>query len=474
VLPSVRGRERTIAGTILIAAGTSAGAIGGLVMGVLVAAITAVVQFPLAEPAGGTIAGLVGAGAALDAIRLVTGRPGPPTVGRQVPAEWARIFPAPVTAGLYGARLGVGPLTILSTWTWWSFTLAAALLGPGSAVATGAVFGLVKLALVAATSRAAEEADDHHLVFSSLRAGRQPSWAAITLLSLALAVAASGCGASDELADANDRPGPSDEPANDNRGTDTKPAATDPDGNDSPTEDNPAIGDAATGLIAPADLEDVVRTDTTTEPPALEPDGSSVTVSDAAGLVETSSTEHDLTGDAKAGSAADRGAGLADELLAGITDYQVIDGPEADRYLDLRAAADIQPDPTEEVALLETRGYRGGWTRAFRNAHNDVAVASVYQFENEVEAEFYLEDGLITIGGYGGRFFDIPDLPGVRGFAQDISQTDGEATEDLVSLGASFHRGDRWYLLYFLGSPERVTPEVLVPAIAAQLESSGV
>ncbi|MEM9564232.1 MAG: hypothetical protein AAGA93_16540, partial [Actinomycetota bacterium] len=97
-------------------------------------------------------------------------------------------------------------------------------------------------------------------------------------------------------------------------------------------------------------------------------------------------------------------------------------------------------------------------------------VASVYEFRDETEAEFYLEDGLITIGGYGGTFFDIPGLPGVRGFAQEIPG-DGEASADLVSLGASFKRGDRWYLLYFLGSPDRVTPEVLVPAVAAQIEA---
>lgn len=450
---------------MLISAGTTAGALGGLVVGLLVAAITAVVQFPLTEPAGGTVAALVGVGAALDAIRLVVGRPGPPTVGRQVPAEWARIFPAAVTAGLYGARLGVGPLTILSTWTWWSFTLAAALLGPGSAVATGATFGLVKLALVAATSRAADEAGDHHAVFGNLRAGRQPSWAAITLLSLALAVAASGCGSGDDLAGELVRPGPSDEPANDNRASTLRPAAD-------PTENQ--TGDETTELIAPAELEDVVRTDTATETPALEPDGSGVTGTEATGLPGTSSNGDGPMAETDTDSATGRRPSLADELVAGIADYRVIDGPEADRYLDLRAAADIQPDPTEEVALLETRGFRGGWTRAFRNDHNDVAVASVYEFENEVEAEFYLEDGLITIGGYGGTFFDIPDLPGVRGFAQDISRTDGEATEDLVSLGASFHRGDRWYLLYFLGSPERVTPEILVPAIAAQLDNTGI
>lgn len=454
---------------MLISAGAAAGAFGGLVMGLLVAAVTAVAQFPLAEPTGGTIAGLIGIGAALDALRLVAGSPGPPTVGRQVPAEWARIFPAPVTAGLYGARLGVGPLTILSTWTWWSFTLAAALLGPGSAVATGATFGLVKLSLVAATSRAAEEAEDHHRIFSNLRAGRQPSWAAITMLSLALAVAASGCGTSDELASEADRPGPSDEPANQNRAANNPRSGADPTG-------NTTTDDETTGLIAPAELEDVVRTDTTTDAPALEPDGTGIDITalDATGAHEPGLNEADPSADADVGSAAGQRSSLADELVAAIADYQVIDGPEADRYLDLRAAADIQPDPTEEVALLETRGFRGGWTRAFRNDHNDVAVASVYQFENEVEAEFYLEDGLITIGGYGGSFFDIPDLPGVRGFAQDISRSDGEATEDLVSLGASFHRGDRWFLLYFLGSPERVTPEVLVPAIAAQLQQTGV
>ncbi len=456
-----------MAGVVLISAGTVAGGLGGLVMGLLVAAITAVAQFPLAEPAGGTIAALVGVGAALDAIRLVAGRPGPPTLGRQVPAEWARIFPAPVTAGLYGARLGVGPLTILSTWTWWSFTLAAALLGPGSAVATGATFGLVKLALVAATSRAADEVGDHHRVFSNLRAGRQPSWAAITMLSLALAVAASGCGSADQLAGGLDRPGPSDEPANDNRTSGDRPAVD-------PTDGNDLTGDEASGLIAPAELEDVVRTDTATESPALEPDGTGITATDAAGRPGTGPNETDPMAGTDAGSAAGQRPSLADDLVAGIADYRVIDGPEADRYLDLRAAADIQPDPTEEVALLETRGFRGGWTRAFRNDHNDVAVASVYEFENEVEAEFYLEDGLITIGGYGGTFFDIPDLPGVRGFAQDISHSDGEATEDLVSLGASFHRGDRWYLLYFLGSPERVTPEILVPAVAAQLQNTDV
>ena len=121
------------------------------------------------------------------------------------------------------------------------------------------------------------------------------------------------------------------------------------------------------------------------------------------------------------------------------------------------------------MALLETRGYRGGWTRAFRSATNDVVVASVYHFEDEAEAEFYLEDGLITIGGYGGSFFDLGALPGVRGFTQSI-EADGQS---LVSLGAAFQTGPRWYLVYVVGSPETVTPAVLVPAVAAQQTAAG-
>jgi hypothetical protein len=68
------------------------------------------------------------------------------------------------------------------------------------------------------------------------------------------------------------------------------------------------------------------------------------------------------------------------------------------------------------------------------------------------------------IGGYGGRFFDIEGLPGVRGFSQRVD----DGGEDLVALGAAFASGRRWFLLYLLGSPETVTPEALVPAVAAQ------
>jgi hypothetical protein len=62
-------------------------------------------------------------------------------------------FSPPVAASLYGARLGVGPLTILRTWLWWAAFVLAATLGPGVAAAAGIVFAGVRgLTMVAAGS----------------------------------------------------------------------------------------------------------------------------------------------------------------------------------------------------------------------------------------------------------------------------------------------------------------------------------
>jgi hypothetical protein len=69
----------------------------------------------------------------------------PPSVSRQVPQLWGRIFSPRVVAVLYGARLGVGPLTILRTWLWWGCFLAGASAGPGWGAAVGALFGASRI-----------------------------------------------------------------------------------------------------------------------------------------------------------------------------------------------------------------------------------------------------------------------------------------------------------------------------------------
>ncbi|MDH4364159.1 MAG: hypothetical protein OEY70_08780, partial [Acidimicrobiia bacterium] len=197
----------------------------------------------------------------------------------------------------------------------------------------------------------------------------------------------------------------------------------------------------ATPVTRPATVEDFVPT----SQPIIDP---ATAAREAAARPAPAATPH----------------ALGASLVRSLTGFEPVDEPAADRFLDLGAAAAVQPDPPAETALLQTRGFQGGWTRAFRSEANDVVVTSVYQFADAGQAEFYLEDGLILIGGYGGRFFDLPALPGVRGFHQEI--TDGDET--LVTLGGAWHEGPRWYLVYLVGQPATVTPDALVGVLQAQ------
>ncbi len=493
-MPSVRGPERRRTAGLLIVSGTATGALVGL--------LTAFVAAPLPSGADAAVIPLIGAGLALDALALLVGRPLPPGSGRQVPQEWSRLLTPPVVAVLYGARLGVGPLTILSTWTWWSVTLAAAVIGPWTSVAVGACFGVVRLAatVIASVLSGAtvvtpdqgtdrfgdpdgnrKPGPDHASWFGRLRAIRRPNWLLLNGLgALALAVfMVTGCGTGEPstLSDptVSGSTADTDSPSDTDSPHDTDPASD----IDSPTTPEPSTGDGGTStdggtdeseppLITPAELEDLVRS---AEEKNLVPGSGTnklpeVTTDRTAGQsatgLATAVAEPIPVGDPDS---------LAAVLMAEIDGFELIGEPTADRFLDITAASEIQPDPTEEIALLETRGFEGGWTRAFRNDNNDVAVTSVYHFADATEAEFYLEDGLITIGGYGGKFFDIESLPGARGFIQHF---DDETTgEPLVSLGAAFQTGPRWFLVYFVGSTETVTADVLVPAVAAQRSAAG-
>ena len=458
-MPSVRGPQRLIVAAILVLSGIASGATVGL--------LAAMIAAPLPDFSQGvsqtvTLA-LVAVGVALDAVRLTVGRPAPPTSGRQVPQEWGRLLSPRVVAMLYGARLGVGPLTILSTWTWWSVTIAAALTGPLAAVAVGATFGAVRLLVTVAASvrssrPAADDSTSHADWFGTLRTRQRPNWLALNGLGVlaVAAVAITGCSGGEE------QTAPTTE--QDTVITNSTVGASSLGGSHSTTSTTaPEVVTTTMAIpaIHSANLEDFVRTVTTPDnanPPATNEDG--IVIEPLPNQTTTASNVSSSPED------------LADSLTSTIAGFSPVEDPMADRYLDITAASELQPDATEEIALLETRGFKGGWTRAFRNANNDVAVASVYQFKDAAEAEFYLEDGLITIGGYGGKFFDVEGLPGVRGFVQYFSETDEGGTEDLVSLGAAFQSGPRWYLVYFVGSTETVTPDVLIPAVATQRQQA--
>ena len=490
IVPSVRGRQR---GQV-VAALTGSAVAAGAAVGTLVGVALIPVRWGLQSVASGgaetgtglageqwfavVIVAIVVAGVALDALALATGRPAPLAVGKQVPRAWIDYFSPTTVAVLFGTRLGIGPATILSTWTWWSVTVAAGLLGLGPAVAAGAVFGLVR-SLTTILSSLVIERRDPRRAMPRLQATRRPSWLAIDGLALvfALTVLVSAC-------------------------SDPTP----PDVSESMATERPA--DAPSNTI-PARLEDLVRprlpyadenrggpdsgsavsdaggqTDPGTSRPSITPpaDGEPQHRASIAGGIEGASLPHDEvivpsveaadTPAASAGgpdSGADGRGRLAEELPASIPGFEPVDGPATDRFLTLLDAAELQPDPTEEVALLETRGFVGGWTRAFRSDANDVAVTAVYEFAEPTEAAFYLEDGLITIGGYGGAFFEVDGLPGVRGFVQHFGEDEGN--DEVVALGAAFQAGTRWYLVYFVGEPETVTADVLVPVVAQQWES---
>jgi hypothetical protein len=179
-------------------------------------------------PASGAVAAAAVAAAAAADLAHVT----PLSIRRQVPQVWGRILDPHVTAVLYGARLGIGPATMLSTWLWWAATLVGASLGAGPAALVGIVF---------ATSRTLV-----HMVVAA-RVDRLPRWQQrrraatrgleLTAVLVATTVLLAGCS-----------------------GDDTPAAPT-------------STGAASTGAAAPADPAETDPTDpspTTTEVPVPE------------------------------------------------------------------------------------------------------------------------------------------------------------------------------------------------------------
>jgi hypothetical protein len=108
-------------------------ALSGALSGALVGFALGLVPLPDVTPA------VAVAAAVLDALRVPT-----LAVRRQVPQYWGRIFPPRTVAVLYGARLGVGPLTLLPTWLWWAAMLVGASRGPWIGAAAGATFAIVR------------------------------------------------------------------------------------------------------------------------------------------------------------------------------------------------------------------------------------------------------------------------------------------------------------------------------------------
>jgi hypothetical protein len=166
-------------GAVLVASAGATGALAGFVL-----------ALPWAVAGAGSAtalvcAALLAAAAAADLVLALTGRPRPWAVRRQVPREWGRVFPPAGAALLYGARLGVGPLTILSTWLWWAVVLAAATLGPGPSALVGTAFGVVRCVVMVAVASVA--AHDMPRRMAAVRSAEASSVRVVSTVAVALA-----------------------------------------------------------------------------------------------------------------------------------------------------------------------------------------------------------------------------------------------------------------------------------------------
>lgn len=189
-MPSVRGRERVRVVVTMVAAALASGGLTGFVLGV------AWVVARLPDLPVGWAAAAVTAAVTADLIHrrvpLHTSWPvrwlTPLAVGRQVPQAWARIFPLPVAAGLYAMRLGVGPLTVLNTWTWWAAAVVGAAAGPWPSTAVGALFGAVRILTVLAASTLVQRETVRRM--ASLRRAEAPAAYGIAVALALVSVAA--------------------------------------------------------------------------------------------------------------------------------------------------------------------------------------------------------------------------------------------------------------------------------------------
>ncbi len=415
-MPSVRGRERLITIAVFVVSVTASSALLGFVVGVALGWIPG--------PSTAAVVSVLLAALVADVIAQRTGHLAPIAVGKQVPREWGRIFSAPVVAVLYGARLGIAPLTILSTWSWWAVVVLGGVGGVAWSVPVGVAFGIVRSVTSVSASLIAERSSTRSAWFTRLQTGRSVGDRGLrvaTIVGVAvLALAAAGCTG----------------------------------GGDVDEVTAPTSGPAGPTITQPTE-EDAV---TTTEPD--EPTSSTTTASTI--TTTTAPTTTSVT------TPATPAGGLESLVIDEVAGFARIDQPGADTALDLAAAAARQPDPSEERPLLETRGFQAGWTRAFRNDTQDVVIASVYEFESPTAADFYRQDGLITVGAYGGELFDVAGFPEAQGFRQEVPGDDGT----LVTYGVTFTVGSRWYLVYILGDPATATSDVVVQAAIEQFAAA--
>ena len=111
--------------------------------------------------------------------------------------------------------------------------------------------------------------------------------------------------------------------------------------------------------------------------------------------------------------------------------------------LDLDTAANAESDVQAERALLETRHFERGASRAWVDDNDDVVYVAVYAFASANDAAAYLRDGTETLIARGARGFVVPDIPGAVGFTTVDDSNSGAFT----TYNVAFTSGPTWVLV---------------------------
>jgi hypothetical protein len=137
--------------------------------------------------------------------------------------------------------------------------------------------------------------------------------------------------------------------------------------------------------------------------------------------------------------------------------------------LDLEAAARAESDVEAERALLETRHFVGGSSRAWTNDDGDVVYLAVYRFADAAQASLYLLDGTETLLARGARPFDVPEIAGAVGF----TAVDDDGRGPFTTHAVAFAAGDRWALAIVGSKGTGRTPEDARAVAVAQAARLG-
>jgi hypothetical protein len=160
VTPAVRGYRKLTVALLQITAGSLSAILVQTVLGRALRSAGLAPSLPLAVS-------LSGAAGTADLLFLLRRRPRPLAWQRQVPRHWGHVHGPWRAAVRYAVRMGVGPTTILTTWTWWAALVLCS--ASGSTMSALGAFVFVAARFTASSAATVGVADGTAMAFRARR-----------------------------------------------------------------------------------------------------------------------------------------------------------------------------------------------------------------------------------------------------------------------------------------------------------------